>query len=257
MNKPQLFDHPMFGEIRIIEISGKPFFVGNDVARSLEYARPYEAVSTHCKGAVSHRILTNGGEQEMKLVPEGDIYRLIVKAADQSKNPAIKERAEKFESWIFDEVLPSIRKTGTYSIDRPSYMIDDPIDRAQKWIDEERQRQALMALNRERDEQLYLQAPKVALYDTAMNAKNNFTMERVSKTVGYGRNKLFDFLREKKILRTNNMPYQEYLDRGYFDVRQYSITHLTSGIENKTQTLVTPKGMAYIHKLLTEGGKIS
>lgn len=110
---------------------------------------------------------------------------------------------------------------------------------------------------RQKDEVIALNAPKVALYDTAMNAKNNHTMERVSKTVGYGRNKLFAFLRDKKVLRTNNLPYQEYLDRGYFDVRQYSITHTTSGIENKTQTLVTPKGMAYIHKLLQEDGKIA
>lgn len=142
------------------------------------------------------------------------------------------------------------------SINQPSYMIDDPIKRAQKWIDEERNRQALEALNKQREEQLTLQAPKVALYDTAMSAGNNFTMERVSKTLGYGRNKLFEFLREKKILRSNNLPYQEYLDRGYFDVRQYSVTHFTSGIENKTQTLVTPKGMSYIHKLLVDHGKL-
>lgn len=143
------------------------------------------------------------------------------------------------------------------SMNRPSYMIDDPIGRAEKWIDEERQRQALLALNKQREEQLALQAPKVALYDTAMSAKNNHTMERVSKTLGYGRNKLFQFLRDQKVLRSNNLPYQEYIDRGYFDVRQYSITHFTSGIENKTQTLVTPKGMAYIHDLLIKHGKVS
>lgn len=100
------------------------------------------------------------------------------------------------------------------------------------------------------------QAPKVALYDTAMSAGNNHTMERVSKTLGYGRNKLFAFLREQKVLRANNLPYQDYIDRGYFKVRQYSITHLTTGIENKTQTLVTPKGMAYIHNLLVKHGLV-
>lgn len=73
-------------------------------------------------------------------------------------------------------------------------------------------------------QQIEADRPKVALYDTAMNAHNNFTMERVSKTLGYGRNKLFQFLRDIKVLRPNNLPYQEYLDRGYFDVRQYSIT---------------------------------
>lgn len=94
-------------------------------------------------------------------------------------------------------------------------------------------------------------APKVALYDTAMNAKNNLTMMAVAKSLKIGRNKLFSLLREKKVLMENNMPYQSYLDRGYFEVRQYTITHFTSGLENKVQTLVTPKGMAWIHTILT------
>jgi Rha family phage regulatory protein len=149
-----------------------------------------------------------------------------------------------------------MREEIKFGLTKPSYMIDDPIGRAERWIQEERQRQELEELNKKREEQLTLQAPKVALYETAMNAKNNFTMERVSKTLGYGRNKLFEFLREQKVLRFNNLPYQEYIDRKYFDVRQYSITHNTTGIENKNQTLVTPKGVAYIHKLLIENGKI-
>lgn len=114
MKKPQVFNHPLFGEIRMVELEGKPYFVGNDVAKALEYARPHEAVTAHCKGAVTYRILTNGGEQEAKVIPEGDVYRLIYKAADQSRNPEIKAKAEQFESWVFDEVLPAIRKTGGY-----------------------------------------------------------------------------------------------------------------------------------------------
>lgn len=101
--------------------------------------------------------------------------------------------------------------------------------------------------------QITQQAPKVALYDTAMNAKNNMSMAAVAKTLGFkgfGRNNLFAFLRDRKILMANNDPYQEYIDRGYFEVRQYPITHFSTGIENKTQTLVTPKGMDYIFKLL-------
>lgn len=166
------------------------------------------------------------------------------------------KEAARFKEMYINE-FNRMRNEIQYGLAKPSYMIDDPISRAEKWIDEERQRMALLALNKQREEQLSLQAPKVALYDTAMSAGNNFTMERVSKTLGYGRNKLFEFLREIKVLRSNNMPYQEYLDRGYFDVRQYSITHMTSGIENKTQTLVTPKGMSYIHDKLVQNGKIA
>lgn len=114
MNEIQIFNNPEFGQIGMIEFNGKPHAVGNNVAGMLEYARPHEAVTAHCKGAVTCRLLTEGGMQDVKIIPEGDIYRLIVKAADQSKNPNIREKAEKIEKWIFDEVVPSIRKTGKY-----------------------------------------------------------------------------------------------------------------------------------------------
>ncbi|MDI3311934.1 MAG: BRO family protein [Thermoanaerobacterium sp.] len=123
MNQLQIFNNHEFGEIRMVEIDGKPYAVGVDVARALGYARPHEAIQAHCRGAVIYRIIDSlGREQEAKIIPEGDIYRLIVKAADQSKNPDIKERAERFERWIFEEVLPQLRQKGYFSI-RPMTQI--------------------------------------------------------------------------------------------------------------------------------------
>lgn len=101
-----IFENAEFGSIRTTEIDGKPYFVANDVAEALGYSIPKDAVTRHCKGAMKQRYLTEGGEQEVKVIPEGDIYRLIIK----SKLP----NAEKFESWVFDEVLPSIRKNDGY-----------------------------------------------------------------------------------------------------------------------------------------------
>ena len=77
MNELQIFNSPEFGDIRTVEIDGKPYFVANDVAKSLGYKRPADAVTAHCKGSVKHRYLTEGGEQEVKVIPEGDVYRLI------------------------------------------------------------------------------------------------------------------------------------------------------------------------------------
>lgn len=116
MDKLQIFDNPNFGKIRMVKIDGKPYAVGIDVARALEYAKPNEAIRMHCKGDPVTYGVTDalGRTQETRIIPEGDIYRLIVKAANQSRNPGIKEKAERFERWIFDEVLPSIRKTGEY-----------------------------------------------------------------------------------------------------------------------------------------------
>lgn len=108
MNNLQIFKNEEFGEIRTVEIDGKAFCVANDVARALGYSSPKDAVSRHCKGALKYRYLTQGGEQELKVIPEGDVYRLIIKSKLQS--------AERFEEWVMDEVLPSIRKTGGYKL---------------------------------------------------------------------------------------------------------------------------------------------
>ena len=106
MNELQIFNSDEFGEIRTVEIDGKPYFVGTDVAKALGYNNPRDAVSRHYKGVVKHDTPTSSGVQLMSYINEGDLYRLIMK----SKLPS----AEKFESWVMDEVLPTIRKTGSY-----------------------------------------------------------------------------------------------------------------------------------------------
>lgn len=106
MQEVKIFENTDFGAVRVTEINGKPYFMANDIARCLGYKRVADAVTAHCKGSVKYRYPTEGGTQEVKLIPEGDVYRLIIR----SKLPA----AEKFENWVFDEVLPSIRQTGGY-----------------------------------------------------------------------------------------------------------------------------------------------
>lgn len=96
-----------FGEIRTVIINGEPWFVANDVAKALGYINPSDATKKHCKRAeMQWGSDSLGRPTEFKVIPEGDLYRLIAK----SQLP----KAEEFESWIFDEVLPSIRKTGGY-----------------------------------------------------------------------------------------------------------------------------------------------
>lgn len=106
MNELQIFNSEEFGEIRTIEIDGKPYFVGTDVAKALGYSNPRKAILDHCKGVTKRDTPTSSGVQSMSYINEGDLYRLIMK----SKLPS----AEKFEAWVMDEVLPTIRKTGSY-----------------------------------------------------------------------------------------------------------------------------------------------
>lgn len=107
MNSIQIFNSNEFGEIRTVEIDGKPYFVATDVATALGYSNPRKAVNDHCKGVTKCDTPTSSGVQRMSYINEGDLYRLIMK----SKLPS----AEKFENWVMDEVLPTIRKTGSYN----------------------------------------------------------------------------------------------------------------------------------------------
>lgn len=106
MHEIEIFKNSEFGEIRTVEVDGKPYFVGIDIAKSLGYSNPSKAVIQHCKGVTKLGIPSNGGIQNTNCVTEGDLYRLITHSELKS--------AEKFESWVFDEVLPSIRKTSSY-----------------------------------------------------------------------------------------------------------------------------------------------
>lgn len=110
-NQLQIFNNAEFGKVRTIVDGDKILFCASDVAKALGYEKPNNAINTHCKNAtLKQGIITDnlGRKQNANFIPEGDVYRLVVR----SKLPT----AEKFESWVFDEVLPSIRKTGSYSI---------------------------------------------------------------------------------------------------------------------------------------------
>ena len=109
MNELMLFKNDKFGEIRGVEIEGKPYVVANDVLKALGYAEGSwsTTLKRKCKGVTNCKGLEYRGNL-LNLIPEGDIYRLIF----SSKLPS----AQKFEEWVMDEVLPQIRKTGKYEI---------------------------------------------------------------------------------------------------------------------------------------------
>lgn len=115
-NSVQIFNNPEFGQVRTVTINERDYFYGVDVASALAYERPSKAVSDHCKGILTWDTIKNAGGYPEKLILLGDVCRLIVKASEQSQNKVIKEKADKFERWIYDEVLPSIHKTGTYTV---------------------------------------------------------------------------------------------------------------------------------------------
>ncbi|WP_406542027.1 Bro-N domain-containing protein [Clostridium ljungdahlii] len=107
MSEIQIFKNPEFGTVRTIEENGKIIFCGTDIASSLGYTNPQKAIKDHCRedGVTFRSVIDNiGRTQQAKFIDEGNLYRLIT----HSKLPA----ADRFEGWVFDEVLPTIRKHG-------------------------------------------------------------------------------------------------------------------------------------------------
>lgn len=106
MNELKVFQNSEFGELGILLIDGKEYFPATQCAKIIGHQNPARAVRKYCKGVTKMVTPTEGGTQEINYIPEGDLYRLIV----SSKLPA----AERFERWVFDEVLPALRKNGSY-----------------------------------------------------------------------------------------------------------------------------------------------
>lgn len=109
MNELQVFSNEEFGQVRTIEIDGNPYFVGKDIATALGYKDTVNALKQHCRGVVKHHLIDSmGRKQTVSVITEGDMYRLITHSKLES--------AERFESWVFDEVLPTLRRTGSYEM---------------------------------------------------------------------------------------------------------------------------------------------
>lgn len=250
MNSLQIFNSEEFGEIRTIEIDGKPYFVANDVARALGYKRPADAVTAHCKGSVKHRYLTDGGEQELKVIPEGDIYRLTVR----SKLPS----AEKFEKWVFDEVIPSIRTNGGYIAGQETLSDEDLMAKAilvaQKKIKE---RDQIIEQQKAKIEQ---DRPKTIFADAVSASHTSILIGDLAKLIcqnGYqiGQKRLFQWMRDNGYLMVSgssrNMPKQKYVEQGLFEIKESNVQNPDGSVRITRTTKVSGKGQLYfVNKFL-------
>lgn len=245
MNEIQLFNNPEFGQIRVAEINGRTYFVGNDVAKALGYSVPKDAISAHCKGALKHRLPTNGGEQEMNVITEGDIYRLAAKS--QLPN------SEKFESWIFDEVLPSIRKNGAYLTDSKIEEVltnpDTIIKLATQLKEERAEKQRLSLIANEQSNQLKLQAPKVEYCDKVLSSSGLLTVTMIADCLGISEIKLNKLLREWNVQYKESGTYHlytKYKNYGYTETKPYPYTDSIGNIKTRQHMYWTEKGKKFI-----------
>ena len=241
-NLPQIFSNPKFGEIRTIDIEGKIYFVASDIAKALGYQNTSEAIKYHCKGVAKCYIPTNGGNQEMNIIPEGDIYRLAAK----SELPG----AEEFESWIFDEVIPAVFKHGAYmtpaTIEKTLTDPDFIIQLATRLKEEMETRKQLQA--QIKIDQPYTNFAKAIEHSTDSITIGEFAKVLNNNGVDVGRNRLFNWLRDNgyviKLGKEKNKPQQRYVEQGLFQVKE-SVIHAIDGDLIRTTTLLTGKGQLY------------
>ena len=121
--------------VRKIEIDGEPYFLGKDVAEILGYTRSDNAIRNHVddEDKLTHQVSASGQKRNMVIINESGLYSLIFDAAKQSKNESIRKKAKRFKRWVTEDVLPAIRKTGTYQVP------DNPMDALQLMFDAQKQ----------------------------------------------------------------------------------------------------------------------
>lgn len=193
MDRLEVFKNEQFGEIRTVEVDGKPYFVASDIAKALGYSNTSKAVSDHCRWVTKCYIPHPQSKTktiEVNVVPEGDLYRLI--------SNSVLPNAQKFEMWVFDEVLPSIRKHGMYAVDE---LLENPdlLIKVATELKEERQRRQIAEEGREqlRQELDYSKDWYSIKRVAAMNGVNwkSFDWRRLKRKsiqLGYGVKKIFD-----------------------------------------------------------------
>lgn len=252
VHQVKTFNHDVFGELELLTLNEKEYFPAVDVAIKLGYAKPHNAIDRHCKknGSLFRGVEDSMGRvQQKKFISEGNLYRLIVR----SNLP----EAEVFESWVFDEVLPSIRKTGGYVGEEEMFI--------QTYLPEaDEQTKALfkttLATLKEQNKKMATMKPKVAFAEAIETSKSSILVGELAKLLqqnGFdiGQNRLFEWLRENGYLMRRrgsyyNLPTQRSMEQGLFEIKK-SVIQRTNGSRATTTTKVTGKGQIYfVNKFL-------
>lgn len=241
-NMINTFTNNEFGDMRTALVNDKIMFCATDIAKSLGYSNPRKAILDHCRYVTKRDAPHPQSKNKtitMSFIPEGDVYRLIARSKLES--------AERFEKWVFDEVLPTIRKTGGY-VSNDDLFINTYLP----FADEPTKllfRTTLTTINQlnakiERDKPLVEFADRVG--DTSgLIDVGAFAKLLHKKNVKIGRTRLFAWLREQKYLRQNNEPYQKWINSGIFQTREY--VYLAKGEPCiGIKTYITGKGQTYL-----------
>lgn len=243
-------------EVEVFELNGtvlfNPYHVGECLELSDSAVRNYLAKMNEKQAVILKnsdvrdkdiRKLNNAGE---KFITESGVYKLVFKSR--------KPNAEAFTDWVTDEVLPQIRQTGGYIPVKEEYSDEEIMAKAfiiaQKTIEK---KDAIIA---QKDKKLEEQKPLVDFANQVSGSTNLIDVGKMSKLlknekISIGRNRLFEWLRQNGYLMRNNIPYQKYIESGYFTVKEFTFTS-PLGTKTYQKTYITGKGQLFIANKLKE-----
>ena len=249
MNELKIFESKEFGKVRTVEVNGEPYFVGKDIATILGYRVTDKAVRDHVdsEDKLTDHFGGSGQMREMTIINESGLYSLIL----SSKLPTAKQ----FKRWVTSEILPTIRKTGGYVNNTDMFVntylpfADDNTKNLFRL-----QLEIITQLNNKIEED----KPKVEFANTVSSTEELISMGDMAKLIqketgnkNIGRTRLFEFLRKKKVLMKNNVPYQRYIENGWFKVTESA--YIVDGETNITLTTrVTGKGQIALLKFVND-----
>lgn len=243
MNELQVFQNSKFGDLEILIIEGKEWFPAIQVAETLGYSNPHKAVKDHTKerGVTIRSVIDKlGRKQNKKFIDEGNLYRLITR----SKLP----QADEFEKWVFEDVLPSIRKHGIYATDN---VIEQTIQNPDYII------RVLTEFKKEREGRLVAEQqvnelkPKATYYDLVLQNKSLLSVSKIAKDYGMSARSLNKLLHSLGVQYKQGdiwLLYAKYQDKGYTHTSTYALDEEHS----KVTTKWTQKGRLFIYELLKE-----
>jgi len=232
-NQLQQFQSEEFGALAILMIDGKPYFPATDCATILGYAKPHDAVARHCRDSVKHGVIDRlGRKQDANYIPEGDLYRLIIR----SKLPA----AVRFEKWVFNEVLPSIRKHGAYINED---ILEEAIRNQDFAFELFRNLQAEKGKTAALLDKVETLVPKARYYDVILHSSGAVQVTLIARDYGMTAvafNRLLHDLGIQFRIGTTWVLYKRHADQGY----------------TKSQTYFTPSGKGVVHTCWTQKGRL-
>lgn len=233
--------------IRVMEIGGDPWFVGKDVALALGYGNPQDAIRRHCKKTQDVGGAGNAHPSDLdpqtKIIPEGDVYRLIVR----SNLPS----AERFESMVMDEILPTIRKTGSYGVSRAATInLDDPAQLVPLLTSYAKRTQIA-------EDKVSRMQPKAEALEHMEASEGSVSPRIAAKTLNVPERKFFRWLHANNWSFRQGKTWQGYSERikqGYIEHEPYTYTVPETGEERtRVQMKITPKGMARLARIFCKG----